>query len=209
MQRTRVKICGLKEVSDIEIAAQAGTDAIGLNHYPKSPRFVDVDRARYLANKTPLFINIVSVVSNADEREIETIINKVQPRYIQFHGDESAAFCEQFDYPYIRAVRVRHADDINEAYNAYTKASALLLDTYDPNLFGGAGETFNWDLIPSALRHQVILAGGLNAENVASAIDAIKPYAVDVSSGVESEKGVKDPKKIVAFIDAVNATLTG
>jgi len=201
--RTRAKICGLSREEDVAAAVEAGADAIGLVFYEPSPRNISVERACALTQQIPAFVSIVGLFVNADKGVIEDIIQKVRIDLLQFHGDEPEAFCAQFSRPYIKALRV--ADDTNIAAIAddYSSARGLLLDTYRAGIPGGTGEVFNWELIPRKVSLPIILAGGLTASNVAAAIQKVQPYAVDVSGGVERDKGIKDINKIRAFMNEV------
>jgi len=201
--RTRVKICGLSRESDIQTAVKAGADAIGLVFYEPSPRNVSIAQAAKLVKQVPAFVTTVGLFVNAQKAEVEEVIQHTGIDLLQFHGDESAGFCEQFDRPYIKALRVSDDTEITHFASLYSSATGLLLDTYQKGKPGGTGETFNWDLIPENLNLPVILAGGLKQDNVAQAIEKVRPYAVDVSGGVEMEKGIKDKDKIYAFMKEV------
>ncbi|MDH5446430.1 MAG: phosphoribosylanthranilate isomerase [Gammaproteobacteria bacterium] len=203
MMRTRVKICGLSRESDIQTAVKAGADAIGLVFYEPSPRNVSIAQAAKLVKQVPAFVTTVGLFVNAQKAEVEEVIQHTGIDLLQFHGDESAGFCEQFDRPYIKALRVSDDTEITHFASLYSSATGLLLDTYQKGKPGGTGETFNWDLIPENLNLPVILAGGLKQDNVAQAIEKVRPYAVDVSGGVEMEKGIKDKDKIYAFMKEV------
>ncbi|MFZ9036170.1 MAG: phosphoribosylanthranilate isomerase [Francisellaceae bacterium] len=200
--KTRIKICGIKHLKDAMAAIDAGADALGFVFYHKSPRFISLDDARNIIEKLPPFITTVGLCVNADEETIKQIID-TGIDIMQFHGDELANYCDGFNFPYIRAVRVSTTDDIYAAEKNFNKAKALLLDAYDPKVYGGTGKSFNWELIPNDLTKPVILAGGLNADNVTEAISEVKPFAVDVSGGVESQTGIKSKEKIRAFCQAV------
>ena len=201
--RTRVKICGLTRKEDIEAAVSAGADAVGLVFYEPSPRNVSIETAATLATHVPAFVTIVGLFVDADRDFVETVLSKVRIDLLQFHGNEPVAFCEQFQRPYIKAIRVAENTDITAAATEYSSARGLLLDSYQKGIPGGTGETFNWSLIPAQLDLPVILAGGLNASNVVDAITTVQPYALDVSGGVEQSKGIKDKTKINAFIKEV------
>ncbi len=211
--RVRVKICGVTSVGDAIAAADAGSDAVGINCYPGSSRFVDVATAAAISAALPPFITRVAVFVDPAAAEVENVLDRVKIDLLQFHGDESAEFCEQFDKrfqrPYVKAVQMREGVDFHACALRYASAAGLLLDTDDPVRRGGTGKRFDWSLWPSTRPSEpsapLILAGGLNAGNVAAAIAATQPYAVDVSSGVETPvKGVKDPAKIIAFIKEVS-----
>lgn len=201
--RTRIKICGLTRPQDVTAAVSAGADAIGLVFYEPSPRYVSIEKAVELLEELPAFVTVVGLFVNADKAFVEQVIQRVRIDLLQFHGDESAEFCAQFTRPYIKALRVAADTDITAYASAYGSARGLLLDTYQKGVPGGTGETFNWELIPEQLSLPIILAGGLKPTNVADAISKVHPYAVDVSGGVERDKGIKDKDKIYAFMNEV------
>lgn len=201
--RTRVKICGLTREQDVRTVVEAGADAIGLVFYEHSPRYVDIQQASQLASIVPPFVSVVGLFVNAEQAIIEDVLQTVRIDLLQFHGDESASFCEQFSRPYIKALRVADDVDIAACAGQYASAKGLLLDTYQTGVPGGTGEIFNWALIPQNLSLPIILAGGLKPDNVAGAIRQVHPYAVDVSGGVEQDKGIKDANKIRAFMNEV------
>lgn len=182
---------------------EAGADAIGLVFYAPSPRAVTLAQAKEIVASVPAFVALVGLFVNAEKSEIEKTITEVGIDLIQFHGDESPDFCRQFNRPYIKAVRVKADTNLIQYADEFFDAKALLLDAYAEGLPGGTGQSFDWSLIPSNLVKPVILAGGLNAENVAQAIKAVQPYAVDVSGGVEVAKGIKDVYKIKRFMQQV------
>jgi phosphoribosylanthranilate isomerase len=198
----RIKICGITRVEDALAAAHAGADAIGLVFYAKSPRAVSVKQAREIIAALPPFVTTVGLLVNSSRCEINEILDAVPLDMLQFHGEESAADCAGFHRPYLKALRVKVGDDIAAQVDSYPQASGILLDTYVAGVPGGTGEAFDWSLVPSDLSRPVILAGGLTCANVKSAIAQVKPYAVDVSGGVEASKGIKDAVKIRAFISA-------
>lgn len=200
---TRVKICGITRVEDALAAAQAGADAIGLVFYEHSPRHVDIVQAAQLAAALPPFVTSVGLFVNADEAFVREVLANVPLDLLQFHGDESPEYCAQFDRPYLKAIRVKSGVDLLQCAAHFHTAKGLLLDAHVEGIPGGTGATFDWSLIPQALPLPVILSGGLNAENVAAAIEQVRPYAVDVSSGVEVSKGVKDAAKIARFLQEV------
>jgi phosphoribosylanthranilate isomerase len=199
----RSKICGITRIEDALSAAEAGADAIGLVFYAKSPRAVSVQQARAIIAALPPFVTTVGLFVDASRQELDEILAAVPLDLLQFHGDESPAFCEALQRPYIKALRVKPGDDLAAQVAAYGQASGVLLDTYVPGIPGGTGEAFDWSLVPQGLNKPIILAGGLVAENVAAAIRQVRPYAVDVSGGVEAGKGIKDAEKIRAFMRAV------
>jgi len=201
--RTRVKICGVRDPAHARVAAEAGADAIGLVFYRPSPRFLQVEDALAVARALPPFVAAVGLFVNEKPEEIRRVLAEVPLDLLQFHGDESPEFCAQFGRPFVRAVRMEGATDLIECERRFSAARALLLDAHVPGQPGGTGLTFDWSAIPSGLNIPVILSGGLDAENVGRAMRAVKPWAVDVSSGVEASRGVKDPRKIVEFIRKV------
>jgi phosphoribosylanthranilate isomerase len=198
----RVKICGITRVEDALAAAAAGADAIGLVFYAKSPRAVDIEQARAILAALPPFVTTVGLFVDAERSELERILASVPLDLLQFHGDESVQQCEAFGRPYIKALRVKAGDDIAAQVARYPSAQGILLDAYVEGVPGGTGEAFDWSLIPQALSKPLILAGGLRPDNVAEAVSRVRPYAVDVSGGVEASKGVKDVEKVGAFIRA-------
>ncbi len=203
MSNVRSKICGITRIEDALAAADAGADAIGFVFYAKSPRAVDVRQARAIIAELPPFVTTVGLFVNASRCELNEILEVVPLDLLQFHGDETPADCEGFHRPWIKALRVRPGDDIEAACQHYAGAQGVLLDTYVAGVPGGTGEAFDWSLVPAGLSKPVILAGGLSADNVGQAIAQVRPYAVDVSGGVEQSKGIKDATKIAAFIRAV------
>ncbi len=201
--RTRVKICGFTQVQDAVAAANLGVDAIGLVFYPPSPRNVSINKAAEIVKALPAFVTVVALFVDEQEAKVREVLKRVSIDCIQFHGDESADACGIYNKPYMKAIRVKPELDIMEIANQYQDASALLLDAYHPGIKGGSGSQFDWDLIPQHCALPIILAGGLQAENAKQAVEIVKPYALDVSSGVESSKGVKDVAKMAAFIQVI------
>ncbi|MCG7966836.1 MAG: phosphoribosylanthranilate isomerase [Candidatus Thiodiazotropha taylori] len=201
--RTRIKICGITRTEDALTATRLGADAIGLVFYPPSPRSVSAEQAQRIVKSLPPFVTVVGLFVNEDRAVIEQILNQVPLDLLQFHGDESAEDCSGFGRPWIKAIRMRQDTDLLSLEQQYKDASGLLLDTYQAGVPGGTGKTFDWDLVPESLAGRVILAGGLNSENVTRAVASLHPYAVDVSGGVEAAKGIKDAAKIEAFITGV------
>ncbi|PPD57189.1 MAG: phosphoribosylanthranilate isomerase [Methylotenera sp.] len=201
--RTRVKICGITRIDDALEAVRCGADAIGLVFYSASPRHVTVQQAQQIVATLPPFVSVVALFVNAAQSEIEVVISTVRVDIVQFHGDETAAECERIKLPYFKAIRVKPDTNLLQYEVDFSSAKALLLDTYSDSAYGGTGHVFDWDLIPKNMTKPVILAGGLTAENVGLAIEKVKPYAVDISGGVELSKGVKDAKKIADFMQAV------
>jgi phosphoribosylanthranilate isomerase len=201
--RTRIKICGITRPDHGRIAAELGADAIGLVFWKPSVRAVTPERAREIGAALPPFVARVALFVDPPEEEVREVIAACRPDVLQFHGAETPGFCRAFGVPYVKAARVRPGLDLLEFMRPYGDAAGWLLDGYREDLPGGTGETFNWSLIPPRLDRPVILSGGLTAENVAAGVRAVRPWAVDVSSGVEAAKGVKDPARIAAFITGV------
>lgn len=201
--RVRVKICGITRVQDALVAVEQGADAIGLVFYGPSSRCVDIAQATEIVKHIPAFVSIVALFVNAEPAYVNEVISKVKPDLLQFHGDEAPKECAQYSMPFIKAIPVKADTNLVQCASAYSSAKALLLDAYTEGMAGGTGQVFDWNLIPKQLSMPVILAGGLNADNVASAIAQINPYAVDVSGGVEMSKGIKDAEKIAAFMQHV------
>ena len=205
MNRVRIKICGITRPEDALAAAVSGADAIGLNFYPESPRFIDTDTAAAIISVLPPFVNKVGLFVNQNETEIQSILNQVSLDYLQFHGEESPEECGRYDIPYIKSIRMNDEVKLISEVERYERSSCLLLDAHVEGMAGGTGQTFDWDKIPASLNRPIILAGGLTPDNVKTAITRVRPYGVDVSSGVEKAKGIKDPDKISAFIREVIA----
>jgi phosphoribosylanthranilate isomerase len=205
--RTRVKICGITRTADARAAADAGADAIGLVFYPPSPRYLSVERAVEIRDALPPFVQTVALFVNADAAQIAQVIGRVHPAMLQFHGDEAAEFCGQFGLPFVKACRIKPGTDVLTYLEPYGRAAAWLVDSHVPE-FGGVGESFDWSLVPKERARPLILSGGLDRGNVGKAIRAVRPWGVDVSSGVESTKGIKDAAKMIAFVSEVrNADL--
>ena len=201
--RTRVKICGLTRRADALHAAMLGVDAIGLVFYPPSARAVTIDSALEIVYGLPPFVNVVALFVDECAETVRAVIENVAVDLLQFHGTESPAFCESFSVPYIKAIGMDDQTDVGDMERRYTRARGLLLDAWHPEQKGGTGLQFDWSRIPKTCRKPIILAGGLDAGNVATALGAVRPFAVDVSSGVEIGKGIKDRDKITAFVKAV------
>jgi phosphoribosylanthranilate isomerase len=200
---TRIKICGITRIEDALAAARLGTDAIGLLFWPQSARAVTPAKAREIVAALPPFVSSVGVYVDPEAEWVEQTASVAGLNLLQFHGDESPEFCSQFSLPYIKAVRVRAGVDLLQYATRYSSARGLLLDTYVEGTPGGTGDAFNWDLIPQHLPLPLILSGGLHPGNVTTAIKQAQPWAVDVSSGVEAFKGIKDAEKIAAFMQGV------
>lgn len=202
VHRTRIKICGLTREEDVRAAVEAGADAIGFVFYPPSPRFVEVRRAAELARLVPPYVTIVGLFVNAERDMVKDVVANVPLQVLQFHGDEGEDDCLGFGLPYVKAARMRQGFDLLKYAAAFPSAQGLLLDAFVEG-YGGGGETFDWSLIPSGLPLPLILSGGLNAGNVAEAVRRVRPWAVDVSSGVEAAKGIKDAVRITEFVAGV------
>ncbi len=205
MHRTRIKICGITRAEDLDAAVAAGADAVGFVFYPPSPRFLSSEVAANLARQVPPFVTRVGLFVNAEATTVRETLAQVPIDLLQFHGDEDAHFCEQFGRPYIKAARVKPNSargDLLEFARAFPGAQGLLLDAW-VEAYGGAGQSFDWSLIPENLPLPMVLSGGLHAGNIVDAVVKTRPWAVDVSSGVELSKGIKDAEKIAAFIAAV------
>jgi len=200
--RTRVKVCGITRTEDARAAAQAGADAVGLVFYPPSPRFLSVERARSIRDALPPFVQTVALFVNADAAQVAQVIGRVHPAMLQFHGEETPAFCGQFGLPYIKACRVGAGVDLLEYLRPFSAAAGWLLDAHVEE-YGGVGASFDWALVPERLERPLVLSGGLTPGNVGAAVRRIRPWAVDVSSGVESAKGIKDAARIASFIAEV------
>jgi phosphoribosylanthranilate isomerase len=205
MERVRIKICGITRTEDAINAAAAGVDAIGLVFFTGSPRYVTTAIARTIVECLPPLVCKVGLFVDADAGTVTKIITQVPLDLLQFHGREMPDHCRSFGKPYIKAIPITNNTDIHDFEKRYHDAAGLLLDTHIPGIAGGTGKVFNWGLIPAGLRKPIILAGGLNPGNVGDAIRAARPYAVDVSGGVESSPGIKDRDKMVAFVHAVTS----
>jgi phosphoribosylanthranilate isomerase len=201
--RTRVKICGITRIEDALAAAQAGADAIGLVFADSSPRRVSLDEAVAICRALPPFVTAAGLFVDVDAAQVSQVLGRVPLDLLQFHGSETPQFCRQFHRPYIKAVAMREGIDVHAEDRAFADAAGLLLDAHVAGVAGGTGKSFDWSRIPHGLARPVILAGGLTPGNVADAVRQVRPYAVDVSSGVEQSRGIKDARKIAAFIEAV------
>ncbi len=200
----KIKICGFTQAQNARDASLLGIDAIGLVFYDKSPRYVEIQRALEIVQALPPFINRVGLFVNADSYFIDEVLCEVPLDTLQFHGDESPQECQQYGLPFMKALRVNEQTNIPKLAQDYHQANGLLLDAYNSTTYGGTGESFDWSLAKVELDLPIILAGGLNPETVGKAIQQVSPYAVDVSSGVESSKGIKDIQKIQQFIQQAN-----
>lgn len=205
-QATRIKICGITRVQDAQVASAEGADAIGIVFYPPSPRFVaDLALARDIALAAGPLVTVVGLFVDPEPAELSAILDAVPLHMLQFHGNESAGFCQQFARPYMKALRMKPGADISGQAATFNGAGGILLDAYRKGVPGGTGETFDWSGVPSDLAQPLVLAGGLTSENVSEAIRVAKPWAVDVSGGVETAKGIKDAALVARFCQAVRA----
>lgn len=202
--RTRVKICGFTRVEDAVIAAGLGVDAIGLVFYPPSPRNVSIEQAVAIVKALPAFVSVVGLFVDAEPDFINQVLQQVSIDCLQFHGDESPDVCRLYGKPYLKAIRMKPDTNLTELAEHYADAAGLLLDAYHPGVQGGTGSSFDWELIKYQSGLPIILAGGLTPENAALAVQQVRPYALDVSSGVESAKGIKDAAKMAEFIKKTN-----
>lgn len=196
----RVKICGITSPEQALMAQDAGADLLGLVIYPKSSRYVDVQRAVQIRQVIGPKTQCVVLLVNADETLVHEVIEQVQPDLLQFHGDESPVFCQQFNFPYIRAIRMREGLDIDAEVSAYHAEGGFLFDAWSEDQYGGTGHQFDWSRLPTSTDYPLILAGGLNPDNVAEAVRLVRPDMVDVSGGVELSPGIKDRAKVAAFV---------
>jgi phosphoribosylanthranilate isomerase len=201
--RTRIKICGITRVEDARAAAELGVDAVGLVFYGASPRNVGLEQARAVIAAVPPFVTVVGLFVDPAAEHVASVLRTCALGLLQFHGDETPGFCGAFGLPYIKAQRVKADTDLVQSLSPYHAARGWLLDAYHDQLYGGTGKSFDWKLIPRNLARPIILSGGLTPDNVAEAVRQVRPWAVDVSSGVEAEKGIKDAAKIAAFIAGV------
>ena len=202
----RVKICGITRIDDLHAACDAGADALGFVFYDKSPRHVSVEAAAELVRALPPFVQSVGLFVNADPAYIESVLKHVPLDLLQFHGDESPLDCIRYGRPYLKAVRVKADTDLLKCAADFDAARGLLLDAYVAGVPGGTGERFDWRLIPANLPKPVVLSGGLTPDNIIEAVQGVRPWAVDVSSGVELTKGIKDSHKMAQFIAKAKAS---
>jgi phosphoribosylanthranilate isomerase len=207
--RTRIKICGIREAAHAQLAAEAGADAIGLVFHRASPRYVTPEEAARIVAALPPFLMSVGLFVDLPAAEVRAILDQVPLDMLQFHGDESPEFCAGFGKPFVRVVRMEARTDLLEYARRFSGAKALILDAHVPGQPGGTGQTFDWAAIPRDLPVPLILSGGLTVANVARAVREVRPWAVDVSSGVEASRGVKDARKIVEFIRSVRSEDAG
>lgn len=205
MNRTRVKICGITRVEDARVAVASGADAIGLVFYPKSPRYVGLPLAHEIASGVGPFVTVVGLFVNASVEQVNTALDAVGLDLLQFHGDEDEAYCAQFKRPYIKAIRMSPGLDVQQVIDSYPSARGFLFDAWNKDKYGGTGETFEWQRLAGLDGIEFILAGGLNPGNIDEAVATVKPYAVDVSGGVEESPGIKSSLLIQQFINRSNS----
>ncbi|KKO11743.1 phosphoribosylanthranilate isomerase [Pseudohongiella sp.] len=206
-RRTRVKICGITRPEDARLASQLGADALGLVFYAGSPRGVDLQQAQAIRAAVPAFVSLVGLFVNPERKQVDDVLACLRLDCLQFHGEEEPDFCQSFAMPYMKAVRVRSGTDPMVAMKAHRQASAILLDSYDPEQAGGTGKRFDWTVARHCVDRSplpIVLAGGLTQDNAARAIKEVHPWALDLSSGVEKEPGIKDPQRLQAFFNEVN-----
>ena len=201
--RTRIKICGITKTSDAQLVANCGADAIGLVFHERSPRFINVEAAAQIRAEVPAFVSVTALFMDESEDWVGEVIETVHPDCLQFHGAEPPNFCSQWNLPYIKAISMGSVDDAEVYASDYQKAQGFLLDSNVAGRQGGSGDTFDWSKIPSSFPYPLILAGGLTPHNVAEAITRVQPWAVDVSSGVESSRAIKDAQLIRQFCEEV------
>jgi len=204
-QTTRIKICGFTRVADAQIASDLGVDAVGLVFYPPSPRHIHIEQATAIANAVSPFCTVTALFLNAEVQYVEKVLSAVPVSLLQFHGTESAQYCEYFSRPYIKSVAMKSIDNVARYCAEFESCRGFLLDSNAAGAAGGSGTAFDWSLVPAELASTLVLAGGLGVDNVANAIRRIRPAAVDVSSGVESAKGIKDKRMMRDFIANVRA----
>ena len=202
--RVRIKVCGMTRLDDAATAARLGVDAVGLVFYSKSPRCVSLEQAKILVVGVPAFVTITALFLDPTRTEVLSVLEQVRVELLQFHGNEAPEFCRSFDRPYVKAVPMGSRADLAGYARRYRDAAALLLDSHTAGAKGGTGLSFDWSSVPKVEGPPLILAGGLKPENVGTAIRLVRPYGVDVSSGVESAPGIKDMQKLAAFVREVN-----
>ncbi|MEO6688136.1 MAG: phosphoribosylanthranilate isomerase [Dokdonella sp.] len=205
MPRTRIKICGITRAEDARLAAALGVDAVGLVFTRKSQRFVGASQARAIRRALPLFVSAVALFMDDEPSWIEEVIAVVQPDILQFHGNESAGFAASFARPYFKAIPMGSVTNVIAYAAQHPDAAGVLLDSHVSGAMGGSGEAFEWSRVPRNIGRPVVLAGGLDPDNVARAVAAVRPYAVDVSSGIESAPGIKHAAMMRRFVEAVQA----
>lgn len=203
-QRIRVKICGITRPEDALVAARAGADAIGLVFHPASPRYVTLEQATRIARVVPPFMTVVALLVNAPTDIVAAVLREIRPGLLQFHGDEDEAACVGHGVPFIKAIRMAPGLDPAAEAARFPSAQGLLMDAWSPDAYGGTGKQFDWSRVPESLGKPLVLAGGLDPDNVALAATQVRPWAVDVSGGVEASPGIKDAAKVRSFIDNLN-----
>ena len=203
MKRPRIKICGITNIDDASQAVELGADALGFVFYRPSSRYIDILNAKKVAEQLPPFVSLVGLFVDAEPEIVYQAIDQIPLTVLQFHGAEDAAYCDQFKFPYIKALRMSPELALNTAVSSYPNAKAILLDAYKKGVPGGTGEVFDWGRVPKHSQTPIILAGGLTPDNISRAVAKTQPYAVDVSGGVESMPGIKDHQKIADFISRV------
>ena len=201
----KIKICGLTDPENSKQIASLDIHAIGLVFFTESPRAVSIEQANEIIQELPPFINKVGLFVNANSNFVDQVLNSVNIDTIQFHGDESSSDCSQFQMPFIKAIRMREGTNLLSQAEEFSSASGLLLDSFEEDSYGGTGKSFDWNLIKNNLDLPIILAGGLNKDNIMSAIEKTQPYAIDISSGVEVDKGIKDIEKTKEIIEIVKS----
>ena len=202
--RTKIKICGITNLKNAREASELGVDALGFVFFSESPRYIEPKKARAIINLLPSFILRVGLFVNAPKEQVLSAISESRVNMLQFHGDEDENFCNQFNLPYIKAISFKDGINLLEYCQQFASSSAILIDTYSKEMRGGTGKTFNWDLVPKKLPLPLIIAGGLDSKNVSSLINSVNPYGVDVSGGVELDKGIKDYNMMENFVLGVN-----
>jgi phosphoribosylanthranilate isomerase len=201
--RTRIKICGLRDAAMARVSAEAGADAVGIVFHPASPRHASLQEAMAVAGALPAFVQAVGLFVNSPEARVREILAAVPLSLLQFHGDEDPDFCARFGLPWLKAVRVGPGTDLLDCQHRFSRATALLLDANVPGEHGGTGALFDWSVVPREIASRIVLSGGLHPGNVGTAVSSLRPWAVDVSSGVESSRGVKDAARIQQFVRSV------
>jgi len=201
VNRTRVKVCGITRLEDATMAANLGVDAIGLVFYSESPRVIEIEAAAVIATAVGPFVSVVGLFVNASVKQVKETIGSVELDVLQFHGDEDEVYCNQFSKPYIKAIRMHHDLSPNKSIAEYPSARGFLFDSWSKDKYGGTGKIFDWSRLASLRGRPIILAGGLNPDNIDKAISTLKPYALDVSGGVEVSPGIKSPKLVQLFVD--------
>ena len=201
--QTRIKFCGMTKQDDVQHAISLGVDALGFVFVQNSPRYLTIDEAKILFDLIPPFIIKVALFMNSNAADVLNAINELRFNLLQFHGEEDEEYCNQFDIPYLKAVPMGSTHSVSEYCAKYLSATGFVLDSHVSGQMGGSGEKFAWDCVPTKLAKPIILAGGLTPENVAEAVRVVQPYAVDVSSGIEASKGIKDPVKMNMFVKEV------